>query len=74
MSGPVGTHLVLGCEYLPTTSLAGEVTLFMNICVVELLHALSPKYFSTLSAGKPFTRWNILLRPSRIDRSSLIAD
>ena len=74
MSGPVGAHLVLGCEYLAAASLAGEVTLLMDICVVELLHVLSSEHFTALSAGKPFALGNILLLSSRIGRSSLPAD
>ena len=74
MSRPVGAHLVLGCEYLATASLAGEVSLLMDIRVVELLHVLSSKDFTTLSTGEPFTLGNILLLPSRIGRFFLPAD
>ena len=74
MSRPVRAHLVLGCEYLATASLTGEVPLLMDIRVVELLHVLRSENFTTLSTGEAFTLGYNLLLSSGIGRASLPAN
>ena len=63
MSGPVRAHLIFGCEDFATTSFTRKVSLDMNICVVEILHALCLVNVATFIALEPFTLWNIRRPP-----------